>query len=66
MDELIEMYLQTTRGENFRIDKDLLKKHNFSETQWERFLNLVDDLELNEVGVRIILDEIKSGRAVLK
>ena len=66
MEELIEMYRQTTRVANFRIDKKLLKKHNFSETQWELFLNLVEDLELNEVGVRIILDEIKSGRAVLK
>ena len=66
MDELIEMYRKTIQVDNFRIDRDILKRHNFSETQWDRFLNLAEDLELNEVGVRIILDEIKSGRAVLK
>jgi hypothetical protein len=65
MEELLEMYRQTTRVGNFRIDKGVLKRHNFSETQWLRFLNLVEDLELNEVGVRIILDEIKAGKTVL-
>jgi flagellar basal body P-ring protein FlgI len=66
MDELIEMYRMTTREENYRIDKKLLKKNNFSEMQWISFLNLVEELELNEVGARIILDEIRSGRVVLK
>jgi hypothetical protein len=66
MDELLEMYRRTTRIENFRIDKNLLKKHNFSETQWTSFLDLAEDLDLNEEGVRIMLDEIRSGRVVLK
>jgi hypothetical protein len=66
MDELIEMYRMTIREENYRIDKKLLRKNNFSEMQWISFLNLVEELELNEVGARIILDEIRSGRVVLK
>jgi len=66
MDELIEMYRKTICIENYPIDKNILKKHNFSETQWLSFLNLAEDLELNEIGVRIILDEIRSGRVVLK
>ena len=66
MDELIEMYRLTTREENYRIDKKILKKNNFSEMQWISFLNLVEELELNEVGAHIILDEIRSGRVVLK
>lgn len=66
MDELIEMYRQTNKAGKYRIDKKLLKKYNFSETQWQRFMILVDDLELNEIGVRIMLDEIKAGKAVLK
>jgi hypothetical protein len=66
MDELIEMYRQTVLVENFRIDKKLLKKHNFSEMQWISFLNLVEELDLNEEGIRIMLDEVRSGRVVLR
>lgn len=66
MDELIELYKQTTRSDNFRIDKNLLKKHRFSEMQWVSFVNLVEELDLNEEGMRIMLDEIRAGRVVLK
>ena len=65
MDELLEMYRKACRIENFRSDKKLLKKNNFSEIQWLSFLNLAEDLELNEDGARIMLDEIRSGRVVL-
>ena len=65
MDELIEMYRRTNHSVDLAVDKRVLKKNNFSETQWLSFLNLAEDLELNDVGVRIILDEIKSGRVVL-
>ena len=64
MDELMEMYRQTTQIGNYRINKSLLRKNNFSETQWLSFLDLVADLDLNEEGVRILLDEMKSGRVV--
>jgi hypothetical protein len=66
MDELLEMYRLTANTDNYRVDKKLLKKHKFSEMQWISFLNLVEELELNEVGIRIILDEIRAGRVVLK
>lgn len=66
MDELIEMYRQTVKGENFRADKKLLKKNNFSEMKWISFLNLVEELELNEDGIRILLEEIRSGRVGLR
>ena len=65
MDELIEMYRRTNHSVDLAVDKRVLKKNNFSETQWLSFLNLAEDLELNDVGVRIMLDEIKSGRVVL-
>lgn len=66
MDELLEMYRKASRIDNFRFDKKLLKKNNFSEIQWLSFLNLAEDLELNEEGARIMLDEMRSGRVVLK
>ncbi|MCB9013413.1 MAG: hypothetical protein H6539_05175 [Bacteroidales bacterium] len=66
MDELIEMYLQTLSAEDYKIDKALLSKHKISENQWLGFIDLVHELELNEVGARIMLDEIKAGRVVLK
>ncbi len=66
MDELIEMYLQTTLRENFQVDRELLKKHKLTENQWLKFLDLVEDLDLNEEGARILLDEVKAGRLKLK
>ncbi len=65
MDELIEMYRRTNHSVDLAVDKRVLKKNNFSETQWLSFLNLAEDLELNDVGARIMLDEMKSGRVVL-
>jgi hypothetical protein len=65
MDELLEMYRKASQIENFHFDKNLLKKNNFSEIQWLSFLNLAEELELNEEGARIMLDEIRSGRVVL-
>jgi len=66
MEALLEMYKQTTSVENYRIDTKLLKENNFSETQWVNFVDLVNDLELGEVGIGIMLDEISSGRVRLK
>jgi len=66
MDELLEMYRQTIKGGNFRADKNLLKRNNFSEMKWISFLNLAEELELNEEGIRILLEEIKSGRVGLR
>jgi len=66
MEELIEMYRKTSRVRNFQVDRNLLKRNNISESQWLCFLDLIEDLDLNEEGVRIMLDEISSGRVVLK
>ena len=60
------MYRQTISGENFQTDKRLLKKNNLTEMKWISFLNLVEELELNEDGIRILLEEIKSGRVGLR
>ncbi len=66
MEVLLEIYKQTTSVENYRIDPKLLKENNFSESQWVKFVDLVNDLELSEVGIGIKLDEISSGRVKLK
>ena len=65
MDELVEMYKLTSRRDPSGVDKKILKKNNLSETQWSTFMHLAEDLELNEMGVRIMLEEIKSGRMKL-
>ncbi len=65
MEELIEMYKQSTLMEGFRVDKMILERNNISEHQWLNFIDLIEDLELNEEGVRILLDEITVGHLVL-
>jgi hypothetical protein len=66
MDEIMDLYRKTVLEDNQKMEGKLLKKLNFSEGQWASFLNLVQELELNDEGVRIMLDEIKSGRFVIE
>jgi len=66
MDELMEMYRQRDLAGEDQIDKSLLSKNNFSESQWLDFLSLVEDLDLNEEGARILLDEMRSGRVAVR
>jgi len=66
MEALLDMFRQTIDTENYRIDQQLLRENNFSESQWHNFIDLVNDLDLNEVGIRIMIDEIRSGRVLLK
>ena len=65
MEELIEMYRQSTLMQGFRVDKMILERNHISEHQWINFIDLIEDLELNEEGVRILLDEITVGHLVL-
>ncbi len=64
--ELIDMCRQTASNSSFQPDSEFLKKHNFSPERWKCFVTLIRDLDLNEAGVKILLEEIKSGRYDLR
>ena len=64
--ELIDMCRQTSGNSGFQPDNEFLRKHDFSYAQWKSFVELVRDLDLNERGVKIMLEEIRAGRYVLQ
>jgi hypothetical protein len=64
--EVIDMCYQTTRNDSFQPDTDFLEKHDFSPASWKCFVELIKDLDLNEMGVKIMLEEIWAGRYVLQ
>jgi hypothetical protein len=64
-EKLIEMFYETNGNSENNINKEILAKHNFSLSQWECFVSLSKDLELNEDGISILLDEIYAGRVLL-
>ncbi len=61
----MDLYRKTILEEDQKTEGKLLKKLHLSELQWEHFQDLVQELELNDEGVRIMLDEVKSGRFAL-
>jgi len=57
----IELYKQTKKSGKRSLEQQTLQEHNLSEKEWNSYVNFVDDLELNEQGIRIIFDEIRNG-----
>ena len=64
--ELIDACRETSRNNGFQPDNEFLMKHDFSPAQWECFVELIRDLDLNERGVSIMFEEISAGRFVLQ
>ena len=64
-EELIEMFHETNANTKKNINQEILERNNFTLTQWECFVSLTRDLELNDDGINILLDEIYAGRVLL-
>ena len=45
--------------------QDALQKHNLTREQWNSYVSFIDDLDLNEEGIRIMVDELNSGHLKL-
>jgi len=64
-EELIEMFHELSRNVGNALNHQILEKNNFTMEQWECFVSLTKDLELNDDGISILLDEIYAGRVLL-
>jgi hypothetical protein len=64
-EELIEMFHVISRNVESAINPEILERNNFSQEQWDCFVSLTKDLELNDDGIGILLDEIYAGRVLL-
>jgi hypothetical protein len=61
----IELYRQSKKTGANKPLQEALQKHNLSPEQWNNYVTFIDDLDLNEDGIRIMVDELNSGHMKL-
>jgi hypothetical protein len=61
----IELYKQSKKNGSSEPLQDTLQQHNLSPEQWTNYVDFIDDLDLNEDGIRIMVDEINKGHMKL-
>jgi hypothetical protein len=61
----IELYRQSKKSGAGNPVQETLQKHNLSQEQWNSYVNFIDDLDLNEDGIRIMVEELNSGQMKL-
>jgi len=61
----IELYKQSKKNGSGDPPQDTLQKHNLSPEQWTNYVDFIDDLDLNEDGIRIMVNEINNGHMKL-
>ena len=61
----IELYRQSKKSGATKPVQDTLQQHNVSNEQWNNYVSFIDDLDLNEDGIRIMVDELNSGQMKL-
>ena len=61
----IELYRQSKKNGADKPVQEELQKHNLSPEQWNNYVSFIDDLDLNEEGIRIMVEELNSGQMKL-
>ena len=61
----IELYRQSKNSGSSKPVQEALQKHNVTYEQWNNYVKFIDDLDLNEDGIRIMVDELNSGQMKL-
>ena len=61
----IELYKNSQRTGTKTLNKSTLDKYNLSEEKWTRYVDFIEDLDLDENGIRIVYDEFFSGKKEL-
>ena len=61
----IELYRQSKKSGSSKPVQEVLQKHDVSQEQWNNYVSFVDDLDLNDDGIRIMVDELNSGQMKL-
>lgn len=65
INEIIDLVINKNYDHQNINKENLLRENNLNEDQWECFIHLMEDLDLNKRGAAILLDEIKSGRVLV-
>ncbi len=61
----IELYRQTKKSGTKKNLQETLQNYNLSQEEWKNYYDFIEDLDLNEDGIRIMVDEINKGHMKL-
>ncbi|MCF8380947.1 MAG: hypothetical protein K9H49_15340 [Bacteroidales bacterium] len=65
-DQLLDQHYKIQEhSETMVMEDKLLKKNKISRKQWDSFVEMVHNLELNRDGAKILLEEVRSGKVIL-
>ena len=58
----IELYKKSKRTGSKSLNSATLQKYELSEEKWTKYVDFIDDLDLDENGMRIVYDEFFTGK----
>jgi ACT domain-containing protein len=65
VENFIQLYRTLKKGDERKDIEKQLKQYDISREQFLNYVNFVDDLELNEKGIRVMYHEIQNGHLKL-
>ena len=60
-ENFIQLYKALKNGGNRHIVEEQLQEYDISREQFLSYVDFIDDLELNEEGIRVMFKEVQSG-----
>ncbi len=65
VENFIKLYRTLKKGDDRQVIEKQLQKYDISREQFLNYVNFIDDLDLNEEGIRVMFQEVRSGHLKL-
>jgi len=65
VENFIKLYRTLKKGDSEEVVEKQLAKYDISQEQFLSCVSFIDDLDLNEEGIRIMFQEVQSGHLKL-
>lgn len=65
VENFIKLYRNLKKGDSGQVIEKQLQKYDISREQFLNYVNFIDDLDLNEEGIRVMFQEVRSGQLKL-
>ena len=65
VENFIKLYKTLKSGDDRHDVDNQLQKYDISQEQFLSYVNFIDDLDLNEAGIRVMFQEVRSGHLKL-
>ena len=61
VENFIKLYRTLKKGNDRQVVEKQLQKYDVSREQFHNYVSFIDDLDLNEEGIRVMFQEVRSG-----